>query len=375
MKKIITFTLAAFIFGCTSTETPEAIRQQISQLKDQQLAINHTIKELENKLKTLETEDVSNGNIPVLVKELKPELFAHFFLANGVVELAEEALISPETNGQIKTIHVVKGQSVRKGDLLIGLNSSIIENSIDEVKLALELVTKIYDKQKELWDQKIGSELQYLEAKNNKESLEKKLVTLRSQLDMSYIKAPFAGIVDDIFLKEGELASPGQAILHLVNLEKLKVIADVSENMLSKIKKGDQATISFPTYDMEFTAPITRISNTIDSKTRTVQIEMQINNVNGLIKPNQMATLKIKDFESTSALVVPSMVVKQDSRGTFLFVVEKNTDGKNAASKLYVETGLSFNDQTMVLKGLSENQKVIVSGYNRVGNGSLVEIR
>ena len=375
MKKITFIAIIAFLASCTSTETPDTLRQKISEMKDQQLTLNHQIKELEKQLKSIETEEVTTGLVPVLVKEVTNETFAHFFQANGKVELAEEAQISPETNGQIKTIHVIKGQRVSKNDVLISLNASIIENSIEEVKLSLDLVTKIYEKQKELWDQNIGSELQYLEAKNNKEGLEKKLITLRSQLEMSTIKAPFSGIVDDIYLKEGELASPGRSIIHLVNLDKLKVIADVSENLLPKIKKGDIVNIYFSTYDMELTAPITRISNTIDSKTRTVQVEMLLNNVNGMIKPNQMATLKIKDFETASALVVPSIVVKQDSRGDFLFVVNQNENGTSMAGKIYVEAGLSYNDQTVINKGLSEGQKVVISGFNQIGNGTLVEIR
>jgi RND family efflux transporter MFP subunit len=192
---------------------------------------------------------------------------------------------------------------------------------------------------------------------------------------MSFIKAPFGGIVDDIYLKEGELASPGRAVLHLVNLDKLKVIADISENMLPKIKKGDMVNILFPTYDLEVSAPISRISNTINTKTRTIQIEMQLNNQNGLIKPNQMASLKVRDFDTSTALVVPSIVVKQDSRGEFLFVAEKNENGQDIARKLYVETALSYNDQTMIAKGLTEGQKVIIAGFNQVGSGSLVEIR
>jgi RND family efflux transporter MFP subunit len=375
MKKIIYLAFAALMAGCASQETPNALRQKITELKDKHLAMSHEIKELEKKLQSMETEKETKGLIPVLVKELKSEPFAHFFLANGMVELAEEALVNPETNGQIKTIHVTKGQRVNKGDILISLNAIIIENSIAEIKLGLELVSKIYDKQKELWNQNIGSELQYLEAKNNKESLEKKLVTLRSQLDLSYIRAPFAGIVDNIYLKEGELASPGRAILHLVNLEKLKVIADISENMLPKIKKGDMVSITFPTYDLEMSAPISRISNTIDTKTRTIQIEMLLNNQNGMIKPNQMASLKIRDFETNAALVVPSIVVKQDSRGEFLFITERNENGQDIARKLYIESALSFNDQTMIAKGLTEGQKVIVAGFNQIGSGSLVEIR
>lgn len=376
MKKIIIIIFASLMISCGNSESPEAIRNQLSNLKDTQLQINHQIKELEKKLNEMETEDQIAGLVPVYVQELKKGAFDHFILLNGKVELIEEAQISPEANGQIKKIHVSKGQKVNRGDLLVTLNTSMIENSMKEVKLGLDLATKIYDKQKELWDQKIGSELQYLEAKNTKESLEQKLKTLQSQLDMSIVKAPFNGIVDEIFQKEGELASPGRAIIYLVNLENLKVVADVSESLLPKIKKGDMVTVKFPTYnDLEMSAPIYRIGNLIDQNTRTMRIEIKLSNIDGKIKPNQMASLRVKDFESEKAIVVPSIIVKQDSRGEFLFVVDKNETGEQIAKKQYVKSGLSYNDRTMILSGLEEGQKVITAGFNQISNGGLIEVR
>jgi RND family efflux transporter MFP subunit len=377
MKNFVIVLLATLMASCAGTESPEAIRSKISALKDQSLEINHQIKELEKQLVTLESDELTSNNVPVQVKLIAEERFEHFFVVNAKVELLEEAQISPEgTGGQIRKIHVSKGQRVSKGDLLISLNSSILENGIAELKLGLELATKIYEKQKSLWEQNIGSEMQYLEAKNGKEGLEHKLKTLQSQLDMALIKAPFSGIVDEIYLKEGEMASPGRSILYLVNLDKLKVLADVSETLLPKIKVGDMVNVKFPSYaNMEMKAPINRISNSIDLKTRTIKVEVRLDNVNSQIKPNQIAMLSIMDFETPKAIVLPSLIIKQDSRGEFLFVAEKNEAGAVAAKKIYVQSGLSHNDQTMVLKGLTIGQQVITAGYNQVGNGSLVEVR
>jgi RND family efflux transporter MFP subunit len=377
MKRISVIMLAAALMvGCTSTETPEAIKLQISGLKDKALEINNQIKELENKLAKMEDENHINGLVPVQVKNIQEETFEHYFLANAKVEMAEEALIRPEGSGHIKKIHVTKGQRVAKGDLIVSLNTSILENSIAEVKSALDLATKVYDKQKALWEQNIGSEIQYLEAKNNKERLEYNLKSLQAQLDMSLVKAPFAGIVDDIYSKEGELASPSAPLVYLVNLDKLKIEADVTETILTKIHVGDMVTIKFPTYsDIVLNAPIKRIGNAIDQKTRTIKVEIWLDNVRGQIKPNQIAMLSIRDFESKKAFVVPSIVLKQDSKGTFLFVASKNDAGKTVATKTYVETGLSYNDRTMVTKGLDKGQEVITAGFNQIGNGSLIEVR
>ncbi|PKP37283.1 MAG: hypothetical protein CVT98_06275 [Bacteroidetes bacterium HGW-Bacteroidetes-15] len=376
MKKVIIIMLATLLVGCGNNETPEVLRSKLSKLKDTQLELNHQIKELEKKLKEIETDDQAYGYVPVIVNELKMERFDHFIMVNGKVELAEEAQISPEANGQIKKIHVNKGQKVNRGDLLVSLNTSMIENSINEVKLGLELATKIYEKQQGLWEQKIGSELQYLEAKNAKESLEQKLITLQSQLDMSLVRAPFAGIVDEIYQKEGELASPGRAVLYMANLDNLKVVADVSESLLPNINKGDMVTVNFPTYnEMEMNAPINRIGNLIDQNTRTIRVEVKLSNIDGKIKPNQMASMRIKDFEAEKAIVIPSIILKQDSRGEFLFVTDNNEKGELIARKIYVKSGLSYNDRTLITEGLAEGQKVITAGFNQISNGSLVEIR
>lgn len=376
MKKYLSILLVAMLAGCSSTESPEAIRAKISALKDQSLDINHQINELEKQLESMENDEQMSGYVPVKTETVTKQLFEHFIIVNGKVELVEEAMVSPEANGQITKIHVEKGQRVSKGDVLITLNTSIIENSIAELKLGLELATKIFEKQKGLWEQNIGSELQYLEAKNAKESLEHKLKTLNSQLEMSIVRAPFSGIVDDIYLKEGELASPGRAVLYLANLQKLKIVTDVSETLLPKIHVGDVVSVKFPTYnDIKLQAPIHRIGNLIDPKTRTIKVEILVDNIEGKIKPNQIAMLSIKDFEAKQALVVPSIVVKQDSRGEFLFVTDKNEEGNAIATKKYVTSGLSYFDRTMILDGISEGQKVIVAGYNQVGNGSLIEER
>jgi RND family efflux transporter MFP subunit len=377
MKKIAIILFVAILASCTKTETPETLRAKISELKSKSVEINHNIKELEKKLSQMETDVLTSMNVPVQVKLLEEGRFEHFFIVNAKIELLEEAQISPEgSGGQIKKIYVQKGQHVSKGDLLVSLNSTILENSIAELKLGLDLTTKIYEKQKSLWEQNIGSELQYLEAKNGKESLEHKLKTLQAQLDMANVKAPFSGIVDEIFLKEGEMASPGRSILYLVNLSKLKVMSDVSESLLPKIKVGDMVVVKFPSYpDMRMQVPINRIGNSIDMKTRTLKVELRIDNVNGQLKPNQIAVLSIKDFESPKAIVVPSIIVKQDSKGEFLFTATKNETGASIAQKVYIQTGLSFEDQTMVVKGLTAGQNVITAGFNQIGNGSLIEVR
>lgn len=312
----------------------------------------------------------------VTVKPMTYQTFEHFFSANGMVEAVHDAFISSETSGQIKTMHVTEGQRVKKGQLLVSLNSEITKSAITEVKTGLELARTVYKKRKGLWEKDIGSEIQYLEAKTNKESLENKLKTLEAQLDMAEIKAPISGIVDQIFKKEGELAIPGVQLIQLVNLNKVYVNANVSETYLGKIKKGDRVEVSFPTYPgfMVETA-IHRTGQVVKTKNRTFLVQVLLGNKDEKLKPNMVAVIKMKDFSADSALVVPSIIIKNDLKGSYLYVTEKQENGKLVARKVYVTPGISEGSHTMITQGLTPGQQVIIKGYNLVKNGMELDVK
>jgi RND family efflux transporter MFP subunit len=317
----------------------------------------------------------ARSKVAVEVLEVKPEDFRHYIEVNGTVQAEEEAIVSPEVGGQIKKIYIKEGQEVKKGRLLVILNTSLIESNIREVKTSLKLAKLTYQKQEQLWNEKIGTEMQYLQAKNNKETLENKLHTLQTQLEMAKIKAPFDGIVDEIFVKTGEQAAPGMKILHIVNISKLKIYADVSERYLSSVHTGDIAEISFPAfqgYTME--EKIFRTGKVINEKSRTFRIELKIENKDKELLPNLISKIKLNDFSTENALVVPSHLIKQDVKGSYLFIVETQ-DGKEKVKKVYINTGITYEDKTMITKGLSSGDRVIVSGYNLVTNGTEVAIR
>jgi RND family efflux transporter MFP subunit len=250
-----------------------------------------------------------------------------------------------------------------------------LRSNIKEVKTNLELARETFEKQKRLWQDSVGSEMQYLQAKNKKETLEAKLETLNAQLDMSTIEAPFAGIIEEINQKVGELASPGREILHLVNLNELKIKANLSEKYVSNIRKGDQVQVKFPALDnYSVKVEISRKGSIIDEESRTFTIEARFPNPQEKIKPNQVAIINVNDYTNNEALVVPSEVIKQDMKGDYLYVIEE-TNGTPAASKVYVKTGRSYNNQTVIRNGLKPGQKVITAGYTQVSEGTEVSIK
>lgn len=323
---------------------------------------------------TADSNADATARVKVEVKRIVPKEFNHYIEINGSVKAEKEAYVSPEIMGQIKQIHVDEGNQVKKGQLLISLSTSLTESNIQEIQTNLDLARETYQKQKELWEQNIGTEMQYLQAKNNLESLEKRMETLQTQLEMAYIRAPFDGIVDAIYVQEGELASVGRNLLHLVNLSKLKVYGDVAETYLPYVREGEMAELSFPVYpDYVLKAPIFRTSRVIDEKSRTFTIEIKLDNKNKLLRPNLITSIKLNDFSANNALVVPSYVIKQDFTGWFLYLAEKNGDSY-IAKKTYVKPGNSYQNETLILEGVSPDDEVIVVGYNLVSGGSEISI-
>ena len=374
MRKAFSLVIIILIIAsCGPADKKESIREEIKQYKGEISHLNIKITELEKELESL-GESADQFITPVKVIELQEGPFKHYFEVSGSVDAVEQAYISPEINGQIKEILVDEGDHVVKGQLLAKLNTSITDNTIQEVKTQLELATTLHNKQKQLWDKNIGSEVQYLQAKNNKEALESKLQTLQAQRDMAYIKAPIDGIVDMIFSEEGELALPGMQLMQLVNLEKLYVYADVSEKYLPVIEKGDIVSLKFPTFpSIKMQVRVNRTGNVINKSNRTFPVELKIDNIDGKLKPNILALITFLDFSEENALVVPSIIIKEDIKGKYIYAV-RNTNGKMVARKIYITTGMSNHDETMVTFGLSPGDLIIAEGYSLVTDGTEVNL-
>lgn len=355
-----------------STVNPDDLKliKLIALQKNKIVKIDAKIRALENKMTARNQKKL----IPVAVKEIEPETFNHYIITYGEVEAKNFAMISPEMNGRIETIHVSEGMRVKKGELLVSLNTDAIDKQIKGVKSGLDLATKTFNKLDTLWKQNIGSEIDYLSAKNSKQTLESQLETLIAQKRMAQIRAPFNGIVDKIYPKEGEIAGPGMPVIEFVNLKKLTITADVSEAFVDKINKGQMAELSFASFpDYSVKTPIIRVSKVINSASRTFEIEMEVDNPGEKIKPNLVSTIKIKDFTSDNAFVVPSLAVMKDITGNYVYTVE-HKDKKTIVNKKYITTGLSYEQNTMVAKGLKQNDQVIVKGYHLVSAGVPVNV-
>lgn len=374
MRKIIPVLLITlFLVSCGTTDEKESIKEQIKTYKDEVSQLNLKIAELESQLQNLGVSD-EHYKTPITILEVQEKPFMHYFQVSGNVDAVDKAFISPEMNGQIKEILVKEGDYVKKGQLLARLNTSVTETTIIEVQTQLDLAKTLFEKQKQLWDKKIGSEVQYLQAENNVEALESKLQTLNAQRDMAYVKSPINGVVDIISLEEGELAMPGMQMMQVVGLSKLRVAAEVSEKYLPVINKGDMVKLSFPSFpQMEMDVPVYRIGNIVNISNRTFPVELRINNIDNKLKPNIIALITFLDFSDDNALAVPSIIIKEDIKGQYIYIA-KEEEGKAFARKIYITTGLSYGDETMVISGLNQGDKVIIEGYSLVTDGTEVNI-
>lgn len=374
MKKIfIILFLTGILFSCSTTGTDEkAIKKQIADYKKELAEINSKIAALE--LQLVGQKSIHLAKTAVKVDKVKKVPFAHYFEATGELESVNEAFISPETGGQIIKLNVVEGQKVKKGQLLAKLNTSVLEQQISEVKTRLNLAEIIYNKQSELWEKKIGSERQFLEAKNNYESLQSSLNSLQAQYNMSVLRSPINGYVEYIAQKEGELAAPGMQLMQIVNLDNLYVTTKLSEAYLSSIQVGDIVDIRFPSFPgLVLRKPVYRIGNVVNKQNRTFDVQFKIENTDGLLKPNLLANILINDYDSEASIVVPSIVIKEDMKGNYLFVVEQNSEDWKVTKK-YIETGITYASNTEVLSGLNEGEQIITAGYSNVSDGMLVNI-
>lgn len=339
-------------------------------------------RELEAKIAALEKElyetgmaaETTSSEILVAALTVAPANFIHEVEVRGAVQSRKNVLVSAETMGRVERINVSEGQKVSAGTPLVTLDADILRNNISEVETSLELAEAVFVRQKNLWDQNIGTEIQFLQAKNNRDALEKRLATLKTQLKQYQVQSPFAGVVDDVIVKVGEMAQPGVPLIRVVNPDEMYIKADVSEAFLGKFNQGDVARIYFPVQDKSFEATIASVSKVINEQNRTFTIEVALPSTrDAYFQPNQVAVLQLTDYQNESALVVPTKLIQTDADGKFVYVATQE-NGKNIAMKKRIKTGLSFNSKTEIVEGLASGDKIIEKGYRDVNEGSEIKL-
>ncbi len=348
---------------------PRSEEAQLAQLERQRDALTERIENLKQEIAQKKAPGVKREKtMNVKISRVEKGLFQHFIQVQGTVESDNNVLVAPQSSGIVEKIHVQAGSRVTRGQLLAELDGSILKSSIAEVENGLKLAVTIFERQQRLWDKNIGSEIEFLQAKNNKEGLEKRLETLEEQYKLTKIFSPLSGTVDEVLIKEGEMVAAGIGAVRVVQLSNLKIKVDLSEFYISRIKKNDLVQVSIPVLGREFDLRVDAVSQVIDPDNRTFQVEMKIPKSETGIKPNMLSVLTINDYTNREALKVPLNIVQETGTEKFIFVAEQKSE-KWIARRRSVQTGKSYNNWIEVVSGLQEGEHVVTFGYQNLANG------
>jgi RND family efflux transporter MFP subunit len=376
------FAMCLFFTSCGGGQSSEVLipedlagKKDMLKVKKQELReLNKLITELESSIDSLDPDHGKKAKKLVTTSTVGRTNFQHFVEIQGSVQADDLIDVTSETPGRITNLKVKEGDGIRKGQLVATLDLEALNKQIAELEKSLELANTVFERQSRLWEQNIGSEIQYLEAKNAKERLEKSLETLQFQLTKGNVYAPISGVVERVVLQGGELASPGMPIVQILNTNKLKVVANVPENYLRSVKMGEKVKVNFPALESEQDARVSLIGRTIDPNNRTFAVEASIPGATKLIKPNLLAIMLINDYSEEDVVTIPVELVQQEVGGkNYVYVKEKGAEG-DIAKKVYVETGRSFNNEIVISSGLQGGEELIVEGSRNIANNELIKV-
>lgn len=368
--RLMMIAVVAILAAC-SAATPDDKKAQLEKLKAQQAEISKQVQQLEKEIAATNPEEAKVKSKDVAITEVSPKKFDHYVQTQGRVEAEDNIAVSAKAPGVVIAVYANEGQQVSKGQVLAQIDNAVILRNIESMKTQMELAQTVYERQKNLWDQKIGTEVQFLQAKNNKEGLERQLASLQEQNEMMRIKSPINGTVDEVIAKIGEAVQPGQPAVRVVNTSDLKIVANVSEAYVTEVKKGNKVLVHIPELKKELESKVTFVGRTIDPLSRTFPVEIALPSEANL-RPNMSGVIKVVFYTEPAAITIPINVVQTINDEKIVFVAE--VSGKNTvARKKVVKVEGVYNGLAQV-SGLTAGDKVITFGYQGLNDGEFVKI-
>ncbi len=384
MKHILSFLPLLLILTLASCgSAPEAfeVPQDLAGKQELLRTKKAEARTLAQEIEALETDifalDPSLKPAPTLVayETVKPTSFENFANVQATVVAAKTAMATPEIPGRIITMNFDEGDFIRKGQLVAVLDVENISVQRQELETAAELAKTVYERQKRLWDQNLGSEIQYLQAKNSYERLEKQLASIDVQSAKKNVYAPISGTVNRVMMRQGENAMPGAPILSILSTNDLDVVADATEDLLDKVKRGQRVKVKVPALNLDFMAPISRIGKTVDPANRTFEVEIDVpGRYLSQLKANLLAEVEVLDFSGEDLIVVSQDQIQQEIDGQRYVFVAQDVDGEIRAKKTYVTTGMSYDNKAVIEAGLSAGDRVVTTGARGLTDGQAVSL-
>lgn len=363
-------TILVLAASCGPKDEISIKKDELAKMKADAASLRTSIETLEKEIAVLDPEFAKENRKSILISTTKVEKkhFEHFVEVTGSVLSKKNVSISGEVLGRIQEITAVEGMRVSKGQILAKIDAESILRNIDEVEKQLELAKILFDKQDRLWKQQIGTEIQYLESKNRKETLEANLASLKTQQSKTLVRAPFNGTVETVQVRLGELVQPGVPMFQFVGDSDLFIEADISEKYVGLIQRGDSVEVSFPSVEKDLRAKISSVGAIINPNNRTFKVEIAVPSLE-FLKPNMISVIKIMDYENKTAVTVPNYLILQDNKGDYVFTVDESL-----SKKRYIKRGKTYKEVTEVLEGLTGTEVLIDKGFREVGDNFVVNI-
>lgn len=360
MKNLI-FIGIFFLAACGGKTTDK--KTELETLKKERVAINSKIAALEAEVGTAKTEETKT----VSILEVQESTFSNFLEVQGRIDAEDNVQVSPQAQGVVTAVYASIGQNVGRGQVLAQIDDQVLKQNISELQTQLTLATTLFQRQKNLWDQKIGTEVQYINARTQKEAAERRISTLRSQINMYKIKAPISGTIDAMDMKVGSVASPGMSSIRIINASKLKAKAQVAESYAGRVSQGDNVQVILPDLPDTINTKISFASKTIDPVSRSFNVEIKLP-ANNRYRPNMLSILKIVDYKNDKALIIPVSAIQKAENGDYLFISENSK-----AKRVNVQTGKISEGKAEILSGIKVGDKVVVAGTDGLSEGDIVK--
>lgn len=386
MKKIYTIFAIILVFSSCGGQKEQSLSdviasKDLAQIRAKKSELDNKMQQISAEIKLLNTEieilDTLKRVPLVTAIKLKNEVFTHFLELQGNVTTKQNVLIYPEVAGTLEKVFVKEGQKVSKGQALGRIDNGGLEQQVAQLEATTALAKTTFERQKRLWDEKIGSEIQYLQTKTNYEASKNQLAQLKKQIDKFTIRAPFSGVIDDVIKDQGTVVAPGPGaeIFRIVNLSNMFIEADIPESYITDVTIGKYVEIDFPVLGKSLETKVRQTGNFINPANRTFKIEVGVPNNDRSIKPNLTAKLKINDYTNAEAILIPQSIISENANGEqYVYVIKNLNNDKGIATQTVVKTGKTQGDVIEILEGVTSGDVLIEAGARSVKNGQEVKI-
>lgn len=373
MKKLVYIAFATLILAACSSKTEQ---EQLAELKKKRNELQTELKHVNAEIETMESAgkgSLESKQTFVTIQKINKGVFQHYVNSQGDVFSDNNIMIPVEYPGIVEKIFAEEGDKVMKGQKVAQIDAILIKKQIEEIETGLAFARDVFERRERLWKKNIGSEIEYLQAKNNVDNLEKSLATARAQMEKATIKAPISGRIDEVILKEGEMAAAGMPAARIIQLSEMKIKTSISERYLNQVNKGNLVYVTPANTQKKYESKVLTVASVINADNRTFAVEVELPEADEVFSPNMIMDLSILNYQKEDVLSIPTNLIQKTENKSFTFVAVK-AGSKWTAKKCWIETGKTYNNMVEILQGLTAEDMIITAGYQGLADGQEIVI-